>query len=73
MNRQNKHKRKNYKSNTNNSESRSKANEKPPQIFIGGCHPDLKRSDLKSYFSQFGQIKECRLMMDRKTSKVIFS
>lgn len=39
------------------------------QIFVGGCHPETKKSDLEGYFSKFGRVKNVRLMKDKATGK----
>lgn len=46
-------------------ESTTKTN----QIFVGGCHPNLQKKDLRDYFSKFGRVTESRLVRHKLTKK----
>ena len=37
------------------------------QIFVGGCHPDMKEDTLMEYFTKFGEIEEIRMKIDKLT------
>lgn len=56
-----------------NKNNRKRSNQvdqrKTKQIFVGGCHPQIKNHELKNYFSQFGKVIECRLVKDKRTKK----
>lgn len=39
------------------------------QMFVCGLHPDVSESTLKSYFSQYTQVKNCKLAIDKQTGK----
>lgn len=60
------HQKKHRKKNRNNFK---KSNQKTKQIFVGGCHPQIKNYELKNYFSQYGKIIETRLVKDKRTKK----
>lgn len=39
------------------------------QLFVGGCHPELKKDDFHGYFIKYGNILESRLVFDKLTGK----
>ena len=39
------------------------------KIFVGGLHPLVNESLFRSYFKQFGQIEECKIMLDKPSGK----
>lgn len=63
----------NYKSQNNkrkgNTNNRPNKGQRTTQIFVGGCHPQIKNQELKNYFGQFGKVVETRLVRDKRTKK----
>ena len=55
--------------NHNKNESKNKNLYKTKQIFVGGCHPEIQKIDLKTYFEQFGKVVESRLVKDKRSKK----
>ena len=41
----------------------------PGKIFFGGIHADTVNSELQEYFSQFGELTSCYIVMDRGTGR----
>ena len=47
----------------------SKKPEDRKKLFIGQVPDEMTQSDFEKYFSQFGQISDCVVMIDTKTNK----
>lgn len=41
------------------------------RFFIGGLDFSTTSESLKSYFSQFGELKNCEVVIERKTGKIL--
>jgi len=42
---------------------------KTKKIFVGGLASSTNEDDLKAYFSKFGEVEDCMLMIDRTTNR----
>lgn len=40
------------------------------QLFVGGIQPEATESDIESYFSAFGAVREIKMIRDKITSKI---
>ncbi|XP_065059804.1 RNA-binding protein Musashi homolog 2-like isoform X2 [Rhopilema esculentum] len=41
----------------------------PGKLFVGGLHPSTSEESMRDYFSGFGQVNDCKLMIDNVTRK----
>lgn len=53
----------------NSSEDKTPQLDEPIQIFIGGLAPQVTEDVLRNYFSEYGELGECRLVVDKHSNK----